>query len=199
MKKKNNPESATDNVNYDGPNDVDLDNEELPPANSLPGGDDGDDEFEFDMSLLPKGVKLVDLAPDFIRPEGFLMVPRLNKKTGEIFPMTATFFGLLNDVVPWKDNRGKERFWYSCTSMANFPDMQYTGRDEQNKAFVKPVQKGDRIGISSSGAIYALKNKKGHYVYLHWTGNKIDTKNGPMWEIKAKVSKKPAETDESPF
>lgn len=152
---------------------------------------DDDDGFEFDSSLIPEGLKLVDLAPDFVRPEGFLMVPRLNKKTGEIFPMTTTFAGILHDVIPWKDNRGKERVWFACEATTAVPGTQYTGKDEQNREFKKPVQKGDRIGISGSGAINALKAKKGHFVLLHWTGNKVTVKNGDMWEVKAKVSDKP--------
>jgi hypothetical protein len=153
---------------------------------------DSDDDFDFDLSLLgvPEGIKLVDLAPDFVRPEGFLMVPRLNKKTGEISPMTTTFAGILHDVIPWKDNRGKERLWFAFEATVG-TGAQYTGRDEKNKEFKKPVQKGDRIGISGSGAINALKGKRGHFVLLHWTGNKITVKNGDMWEVKAKVSDKP--------
>jgi len=150
-----------------------------------------DDEFEFDANLLPQGVKLVDLAPDFIRPEGFLMVPRLNKKTGEVSPMQTTFVGILHDIIPWKDNRGKERLWFACEATAAVGNAQYTGKDEQDREFKKPVEKGTRVGISGSGAINALKSKKGHFIYLHWTGNKVTVKNGEMWEVKAKVSDKP--------
>jgi len=155
-------------------------------------GDDWDgDDFEFDSSLILQGVKLVALTPDFVRPEGFLMVPRLNKKTGEIFPMTTTFAGILHDIIPWTDNRGKERFWFAFEATAVVPGTQYTGRDEKNKEFKQPVQVGNRIGISGSGAINALKTKKGHFVLLHWTGNKVTVKNGDMWEVKARVSDKP--------
>ena len=55
-------------------------------------------------------------------------------------------------------------------------DAQYTGVDEQNREFRKLVKAGDRIGISGSGAISQLKNKKGHFIALHWTGNKVSTK-----------------------
>jgi hypothetical protein len=152
---------------------------------------DDPEEFEFDSALIPSGVKLVDLAPDFVRPEGFLMVPRLNKKTGEIYPMTTTFVGILHDIIPWKDNRGKDRVWFAFEATADIAGTYLTGKDEHNKDFVKPVQKGNRVGISGSGAINALKAKKGHFVALHWTGNKVTVKNGDMWEIKAKVSDKP--------
>jgi hypothetical protein len=66
-----------------------------------------------------------------------------------------------------------------------------TGKDEQNRDFTKPVLTGARVGVSGSGAINALKGKKGHFVALHWTGNKVTVKNGDMWEVKAKVSEKP--------
>jgi hypothetical protein len=146
--------------------------------------------FEFDTNLLPAGVKLVDLAPDFIRPEGFLMVPRLNKKTGEVSPMSTTFIGILHDIIPWKDNRGKERVWFACEATAETGAM-FTGLDEKNQEFKKLVVPGIRIGISGSGAINALKAKKGHFIALHWTGSKVTVKNGDMWEVKAKVSDKP--------
>jgi hypothetical protein len=170
----------------------DIDDEEHPAELSETDADN-EDEFEFDMSLLPKGVELVELQPDFVRPEGFLMVPRVNKKTGEIAPMTTTFVGVLHDAIPWKDARGKERFWFSCTATADMPDAYYTGKKEDGDFFVEPVKKGTRVGISSSGAINALKTKKGHLVYLHWTGNKVEVKNGSMWEIKAMISKEPLE------
>ena len=105
--------------------------------------------------------------------------------------MTTTFVGILHDIIPWKDNRGKERVWFACEATAGVNGAQYTGRDEQNREFKKPVEKGMRIGISGSGAINALKAKKGHFVALHWTGNKVTVKNGDMWEVKAKVSDKP--------
>jgi hypothetical protein len=156
--------------------------------------DDDAEEFQFDAALLasaPQGTKLVDLAPDFVRPEGFLMVPRINKKTGEIAPMTATFAGILHDVVPWTDARGKARVWFACEATADIPGGFFTGKDENNKDFTKPITKGTRIGISGSGAINALKAKKGHFVALHWTGKKVAVKNGDMWDVKAKVSESP--------
>jgi hypothetical protein len=153
--------------------------------------DDDDDNFEFDSSLILAGVKLVDLAPDFVRPDGFLMVPRLNKKTGEIYPMTTTFAGILHDIIPWVDNRKKERVWFAFEATATVPDTYYTGRDEKNHEFKRPVEKGMRIGVSGSGAINALRTKKGHFALLHWTGSKVTVKNGDMWEVKAKVSDKP--------
>jgi hypothetical protein len=165
-----------------------FDDEGIPPE--MADGEP-DDDFEFDMSLLPKGIELVDLTPDFVTPEGFLMVPREDKKTGEIFPQTATFAGILHDVVEWSDKRGKKRIWFACTAAAPFDDCHYTGRGDDNKPFVMKVAKDNRIGISGTGAINALKKKKGHFIYLHWTGNKVTVKNGEMWEIKAKVSKEP--------
>jgi len=125
-----------------------------------------------------------------------LMVPRVLKKSGEIFPPETTFAGILNDIVPWTDSRNKERFWFSCTATAGYEQTgaTYIGRDEETKKpFEKPVTRGDRIGISGSGAINALRSKKGHFILLRWTGNKIATKNGQMWEIIAKVSKDPVE------
>ena len=184
-------------------NDTEMDTEPTPDDDTIhaeqPGtegvsaapDDDEADEFEVDASLIPSDVELEDLAPDFVRPEGFLMVPRLNLKTGVISPMSTVFVGVLNDIVPWKDNRGKDRVWYACTATSDLPKTMYTGKDEKGKEFQKPVMKGDRIGISGSGAINALKTKKGHLVYLHWTGNKVAVKNGQMWEVKAKVSKAP--------
>lgn len=169
--------------------EADDDTFEHPNLEPTPDIDD-EEEFQFDTSLLPEGVTLVELQPDFVRPEGFLMVPRLNKKTGEISPMTTTFVGILHDIVPWIDNRKKERLWFACEATADV-GAQYTGKDEQNREFKKPVVKGTRVGISGSGAIAALKAKKGHFVYLHWTGNKVTVKNGEMWEVKAKVSEKP--------
>lgn len=169
---------------------ADDDTDQHPP---LPAADDDwtdEDDFVFDANLLPQGVNLVDLAPDFVRPEGFLMVPRINKRTGEVFPMNATFAGILHDIIPWKDARGKERLWFACEATADV-GATFTGKDEENRDFTKPVIKGTRVGISGSGAINALKGKKGHFIYLRWTGNKVPTKNGDMWEIKAKVSDKP--------
>lgn len=170
----------------------DADETELPPQAQLADLDEGD-EFEFDMSLVPKQIagSLIDLAPDFIRPEGFLMVPRLNRKTGEIMPQTTTFAGILNDVIPWKDARGTERLWFSCTASADIPGAYYTGKNGDGTTFVNPLQKGECVGISGSGAINALKSKKGHFIYLHWTGSKVPTKNGDMWEVKAKISPQP--------
>lgn len=150
-----------------------------------------EDDFVFDENLLPQGVSLVDLQPDFVRPEGFLMVPRMNKRTGEVFPPRTTFAGILHDVIPWKDNRGKERLWFACEATADIPGTMFTGKDEDGKDFQAPVVKGSRVGISGSGAILALKAKKGHFIYLHWTGNKVTVKNGEMWEVRAKVSDKP--------
>lgn len=192
MSKDKKKGKMTDNANPNDdegiPPDSQFDDEGIPPE--MAEGDP-DDDFQFDMSLLPKGVELVDLAPEFVRPEGFLMVPRINKKTGEVYPTTTTFAGVLHDVVEWTDNRGKKRVWFACTAAIPFDDCHYTGRTEDNKPFTDKVKKEDRIGISGSGAINALRTKKGHFIYLHWTGNKVTVKNGEMWEIKAKVSKDP--------
>lgn len=185
-KKKN---GGVDDQGTDTGLEADDDVNENPLANEA--DDDDAEEFVFDAALLPQGVKLVDLAPDFVRPDGFLMVPRINKKTGEISPMTATFAGILHDVVPWTDNRGKQRVWFACEAGADIPGGFYTGVDENEKEFTKPITKGTRIGISGSGAINALKAKKGHYILLHWTGRKVAVKNGDMWEVKAKVSEAP--------
>lgn len=185
-KKKN---GAVDDQGTDTGLEADDDVNENPLANEA--DDDDAEEFVFDAALLPQGVKLVDLAPDFVRPDGFLMLPRINKKTGEISPMTATFAGILHDVVPWTDNRGKQRVWFACEAGADIPGGFYTGVDENEKEFTKPITKGTRIGISGSGAINALKAKKGHYILLHWTGRKVAVKNGDMWEVKAKVSESP--------
>lgn len=191
--KKNKEKMTADNQNEESTlNDSQFDDEgDVIPPEMAEGEGEPDDDFQFDLSLLPKGIKLVDLAPDFVRPEGFLMVPRINKKTGEVFPATTTFAGILHDVIEWTDARGKKRVWFACTAAATFPDCHYTGRNEGNEPFTDKVKKEDRIGISSSGAINALRTKKGHFVYLHWTGNKVTVKNGEMWEIKAKVSEEP--------
>jgi hypothetical protein len=186
-KRKNTPNSESDVGEFE----PDDDNVDVNPPIMADGDADFDDEFEFDLSLVPKGVDLVELAPDFVRPEGFLMVPRINKKTGEIFPMNTTFVGILHDIIPWKDNRGKERVWFACEATAEVPGTMLVGRDEHNHETRAPVVAGTRVGISGSGAINALRNKKGHFIYLYWTGSKIQVKNGDMWEIKAKVSKEP--------
>ena len=172
---------------------LEADDDNIVDPNLEPQADDFEEEagFEFDSSLLLEGIKLVDLAPDFVRPEGFLMVPRLNKKTGEVSPMTTTFVGILHDIIPWKDNRGKERLWFAFEATAAVPGTFLTGKDEKNVEFKKPIEKGARVGISGSGAINALKTKRGHFVALHWTGNKVTVKNGDMWEVKAKISEKP--------
>ncbi len=186
----NDAPNAAETASFVSDDDTDQGHPPLP----ADGPDDDwtdEDDFVFDVNLLPQGVNLVDLAPDFVRPEGFLMVPRLNKTTGEVRPMNATFAGILHDIIPWKDKRGKERLWFACEATADFPGVMYTGRDEENREFTKPVVKGTRVGISGSGAINALKSKKGHFIYLRWTGNKVTVKNGDMWEIKAKVSDKP--------
>lgn len=198
MSKKDKRNMATEELNTAGsplnePAEGDPnDDEGIPPDAEFEDTDE--EEFEFDPALMLKGVELVDLTPDFIRPEGFLMVPRANKRTGEIFPASTTFAGILNDVIPWKDARGKDRVWFSCTATSTIPNMFFVGRDDDTKKpFQKPVEKGNRIGISGSGAINALKSKKGHFVLLHWTGAKKPTKNGDMWEVIAKVSKDPVE------
>lgn len=187
---KKNKDNGGENITTDS---LQPDEDNIVDPNLDPQADDFDDEegFEFDASLLLQGVKLVDLAPDFVRPEGFLMVPRLNKKTGEVRPMSTTFVGILHDIIPWKDNRGKERLWFAFEATAEVPGTMMTGKDEQNRDFTKAVVAGTRVGVSGSGAINALKNKKGHFVALHWTGNKVTVKNGDMWEVKAKVSEKP--------
>lgn len=185
-----------DNVNGETETTLEADDisEEVVNPLEVEADDDDVEEFQFDAALLasaPQGTKLVDLAPDFVRPEGFLMVPRINKKTGEIAPMTATFAGILHDIVPWTDNRGKARVWFACEATADIPGAFFTGKDENNKDFTKPITKGTRIGISGSGAINALKAKKGHFIALHWTGKKVAVKNGDMWDVKAKVSESP--------
>jgi len=180
---------ALDTTSYADSSDPDT-NEEPAMADE---NDIDEEGFEFDPFLLLEGVELVDLAPDFVRPEGFLMVPRKNDKTGEIFPPSTTFAGILKDVIPWTDNRKKERLWFSFIATATLINTHYTGRDEKKQTFVKSVQQGDCIGVSGSGAINALKTKKGHFVALHWTGAKVPTRNGEMWEVIAKVSKEPVE------
>lgn len=194
MSKKKAGDTSNIHVNENGEPVYDDDSIENP--NLEVQADDFEDEegFQFDPSLLPAGVTLVDLAPDFVRPEGFLMVPRLIKKTGEIKPMTATFVGILHDIIPWKDKRGKERVWFACEATAAVPGQMFTGIEgegEATKEFTKPVIAGTRLGISGTGAILALKSKKGHFIALHWTGNKVTVKNGEMWEIIARVSEKP--------
>lgn len=197
-KNKDNKSTADDTTSTDsvGKNYDDYSDPETNEEPKLPDETDDDvnedEEFEFDSSLFLEGTELVDLAPDFIRPEGFLMVPRLNKKTGEIFPKSTTFAGILKDVISWKDG-DKERFWFSCIATATIAGTQYTGRNEDKKPFMKPVQKGDCIGISCSGAINALQKKKGHFVLLHWTGAQKPMKKGQMWEVIAKISKDPVE------
>ncbi len=186
-RKKNDPINSSDNLEPE----ADDDNAESNPSLLAEGDADFDDDFQFDLSLVPKGVELTDLSPDFVRPEGFLMVPRINKKTGEIFPMNTTFVGILHDVIPWKDNRGKERVWFACEATVAIPGVNIVGRDEHDREVRSPVVVGTRVGISGSGAINALRNKKGHFIYLYWTGSKVQVKNGDMWEIKAKVSKEP--------
>src|SRR5262245_550503 len=125
-KKNKNTEPAGDETDY---NQADDDNPEQPGIDSLVDDDEEEDGFDFG-ALLPQGVEFVDLTPDFVRPEGFLMVPRLNKKTGEIFPMNSTFVGILHDVVPWKDNRGKDRLWFACEATIDIPGVHITGVDE---------------------------------------------------------------------
>ncbi len=149
------------------------------------------EDFEFDSALMLEGIEVVDLSPDFIRPEGFLMIPRLDKKTGEISPQTATFYGILNDVIKWKDKRGKDRFWLSCIATATVADSICVSRpdNDDEEDVIKPVEPGDCVGISGTGAIAALRTKKGYFVALHWTGRKIESKNGAMWEIIAQISK----------
>ncbi|VVB55219.1 Uncharacterised protein [uncultured archaeon] len=190
-KNKDNDPNAAETAAFHADDDNAQENPTLEATDEWEGEDDDAALMAELMRMVPKNVKLVDLAPDFVRPEGFLMVPRLNKKTGEVFPMTATFVGILHDIIPWKDNRGKERLWFACEATGIVPGTKYTGRDEQNKDFVKDVEIGNRIGISGSGAINALKGKKGHFIILHWTGNKVTVKNGDMWEVKARVSDKP--------
>lgn len=188
---KKNRDSGVDGEMATGLEADDVNEEVTNPLEVEADDDDVEDIFVFDAALLPQGVKLVDLAPDFVRPEGFLMVPRINKKTGEIAPMTATFAGILHDIVPWTDARGKARVWFACEATADIPGSSYTGKDENGKDFTKPITKGTRIGISGSGAINALKAKKGHFVALHWTGRKVAVKNGDMWDVRAKVSESP--------
>jgi hypothetical protein len=189
-KKSNNDLGETSSTEFESDTDEGTDNP-LAGGESEPDTDEEEDIFEFDAALLPQGVKLVDLAPDFVRPEGFLMVPRINKKTGEISPMTTTFAGIVHDIVPWTDNRGKARVWFACEATADVPGTFYTGKDENDRDFKKPLVKGTRIGISGSGAINALKTKKGHFVALHWTGRKVSVKNGEMWQVIAQVSDVP--------
>lgn len=191
-KKKNSPNNESE-VTENSELQADDDNAEAHPDLSadIDAEFDDDDDIEFDLSLIPKGVDLVDLSPDFVRPEGFLMVPRINKKTGEIFPMRTTFVGILHDVIEWEDNRKKKRLWFACEATAEIPGTMLIGRDAQNHETRAPVQVGTRVGISGSGAINALKGKKGHFVYLVWTGSKVTVKNGDMWEVKARVSKEP--------
>lgn len=198
-KRKNNPDSNPDNELSSGTSEPEPDDDNIDPNSSMLAEEDADfdDDFEFDLNLIPQGVNLVDLSPDFVRPEGFLMVPRLNKKTGEIFPMNTTFVGILHDIIEWEDNRKKKRLWFACEATADIPGTMLVGRDEHNRETRAPVVKGTRVGISGSGAINALKSKKGHFVYLYWTGSKVTVKNGDMWEVRAKVSKEPVVQQQS--
>lgn len=192
MARKNREAAGATGENLEPEADDDTGEGLTPPVDSeVDDDDEGEDIFDF-SSLLPEGVKFVELTPDFVRPEGFLMVPRINKKTGEVFPMTSTFVGILHDIVPWTDNRGKARVWFACEATAEVPGVNLTGQDvESKKDFIKPVLKGTRVGISGSGAINALKTKKGHFIALHWTGRKVSVKNGEMWEVQAQVSEEP--------
>jgi hypothetical protein len=141
-------------------------------------------------------MEMEDLRPDFEPVKGFVVVPRFNKLTMKVEPATADFAGVVTEVVNYEDDRGKPRFFVTCVSLADQPHAAYW--DGENKREV-PIKKGDRVGVSGTGAISALKDKKGHYAVMHWTGTKKETKNGEMWEVNTKVSKAPVDTDQIPF
>lgn len=133
-----------------------------------------------------------DLRRNFEPILGFLKKPHKNNVT------PVDFVGILRDVVPFKDDRGKDTEFYVFVSTSDQPKTFYVTEDDETL----PVKKGDRIGVSGSGAIKGLKDKKNHVAILHYTGEKISTKNGDMWVVDTKISKTPLapETDDKiPF
>jgi len=140
---------------------------------------------------IPKGLEMQNLKPDFEPIKGFLRRPT------EDDPTPVTFAGILIDAIKYKNPKKpkEDAYWYSFVATQDFPNCILDDKDEGEL----PVEKGDRVGVSESGAIKVLSikddngrlAKRGHFVQLHWTGKKVETKNGDMWEIVSAVSTHP--------
>ena len=128
------------------------------------------------------GLEFEELRVPRTEIQGFLVRPHKDNTK------PVKFVGVLRDEVTYKDDRGKDQTLFMFESMTDQPEAFYTDSESEQR---HPIQKGTMVGISASGAIKALVGKKNHVAILEYTGKKIPTKNGDMWEINAKVSKTP--------
>lgn len=158
-------------------------------------------EMNIEGIEIPQGMEMGNLRPDFEPIIGFLQRPSKDN------PNPVRFAGILIEAIEFTNERKQKAHWFV---MVSTQDQDCFALDNDEGEI--PVEKGSRVGISESGAIKALaeKNsagqlaKKGHFVILQWTGEKIATKNGDMWEVLAQVSTKPVKdfdptSDELPF
>lgn len=133
---------------------------------------------------LPEGIEFDELG--FEPHEGFLVRPTRDE------PIEVKVEGFVRDIATFKDTRdkSKERFFAVLEIVKDQPDTFILDEsDPEAPPVKKPVKAGMRIGVSGSGAIAKVRDKVDHYVKLHYTGAKVPTPRGDMWEINAFASK----------
>jgi len=135
------------------------------------------------------GFEFEDARPPMMQIDGFLRRPHKDR------PEPTQYIGVLRKTVDYKDERGKEQFFLIFETLTDQPESKYeTQANEttgQAEGEILTVAKGLMLGVSGSGAIKAVREKVNHIVRLVYTGKKVTTKNGDMWEVDAKVSTKP--------
>lgn len=148
-----------------------------PPAAATPAPVDPFAGFEFE-----------DARPPITPVDGWLRRPHKDRTD------PVQFVGVLRKKVDYVDAvRKKEQFFLICESLSDQSSLYETEEDEEAgiKAEVKPITKGILVGVSGSGALKSVSGKLNHLVRLTYSGKKVATPNGEMWEIDVKVSTKP--------
>jgi hypothetical protein len=134
----------------------------------------------FDPSTLPR--ETLD-GGDFEPIVGFVITK------GDDVQYPIKLEGMIDGVIAYNDKRAKrEKNWYAIVATKDQSILFYDSENDKRGS----VKKGMRLGLSETGALRKLANKNGHYVWLTWTGKKIDTGNSqPMWEVLVECSKEP--------
>lgn len=127
-------------------------------------------------------LELEDLRESFEKITGFVQRP-----TSED-PTPCKFAGVVGDTIKQAaKGKFKEGFWTVMIALYDQPGAVVVDSDGEEHNIVA----GMRFGVSGSGAIKGLDKKKGHYALIEYTGRKVPTANGDMWEATCKVSKLP--------
>jgi hypothetical protein len=129
-------------------------------------------------------VEFEDLREQFTPIVGFVQRPTKED------PSPKAFSGIVVDwVLQPAKGRFKESFWLVFVADRDQEGAMILDNDGDEHA----ITKGMRFGVSGTGGLKGLKEKKGHIAKIAYSGKKIPTKNGEMWELDCKVSKKPIE------